>query len=221
MRPPSIDPAELRPRRRWYWIAGAIVVVCCVLGGVGLTVGIKSTLHQLPRHRAYFTAGDTVRSTLTTDETWAVYADAGTATRPYDMRCTVTGPDGTGVRTRTSSFTSTFTENGRLWDSMITFQVPRGARYTVRCDPGGGPAADLMLGTTFDLGGFIGGIAGGLAALYGLPAAGLFIGAIIATIVAARRSSHRKRLLFQRYGPPPPYGLPPGPPSWPPRPPGR
>ena len=210
---PSIDPSELRPARRWYWIAGIIAAAGIVIGVAGgVVLFVYGTTSMIPDRLTGLsgtgTASGNVR--LTAGQDWAVFA---TSDASWEVTCTVQGSSGNGTVTDPDE-TANFTSDGGTWWEVARIRVTADGTYRVGCAPKQdgtsmeAQSARYMVGEAPSLGAFFGGLFGGFAVLFGVPFIAVVIAAVICMVTGVRRGGHRKRLLAERYGPPrPPYPM--------------
>lgn len=207
---PAIDPAELRPRKRGYWIAGiiaAVGILIGVAGGAGLFVFAASSATPGTRIPLGGTGTATGSARLTSDRQWAVYS---TSDASWDVRCTATS--GTAKATVTDPSDDTdFSYHGRTWYKVAQVSIPADGTYAFTCTPSryataaeGLATAQYFVGDAASARTFITGIFGGFAVLFGVPFIAILVAVIIAVVTAVRRGNHKKRLIAERYGPP--YG---------------
>lgn len=207
---PLVSSRELRPGRAGYVVAGAVVLLC-ILGGVGAFVfGIGRAVVAFPELDRTFDAGVPTAVTLTADPEKVLFADRDLA----GSDCSVTGGPGEATF-RGISYSFEFSADGKQWHAVNRFAVSAAGTYTVTCAPrdrGAAGPVRFAVGDAPDLGGYFGGLFGGIAALAGLPCLGVVVGGTIALITAVRRSSTKKRLLAERTPryPPPAYPPPGG-----------
>ena len=190
-----VSNRELRPGRAGYLVAGVVVLFCVTAGVVAFVLGLRSAGDALPELARQFDAGAPTAVELTADPDKVLYADQDLT----GSDCSVSGPDG-AARFAGLSYSFSFTRDGRTWYAVNRFAVSADGTYTVTCNPRSGSAGGTVrfaVGDAPALGAF-GGLAGGIAALAGLPCLGVVIGGTIASITLVRRSGHKRRLLAER-----------------------
>lgn len=209
---PAIDPAELRPSKRGYWIAGIIAglgILIGVAGGVGLFVLAAGSVTPDTRIPLSGTGNATGNVRLTAGQDWAVYA---TSDASWDVQCTATsGATKAAVTQPGDDFD--FTDHGHTWYKVAEVKAPADGTYAFSCTPSqyatdaeGLATAQYFVGDSNSAKSFIGGIFGGFAVLFGVPFIAIVLAVIIGVVTGVRRGNHKKRLLAERYGPPPGYG---------------
>jgi ABC-type antimicrobial peptide transport system permease subunit len=216
--PVLVDPSELRPRRKWFWIAGIVAGVGILVGlGGGIGLFVYGATSVMPDTRTTLqgtgTAAGGVR--LTAGRDWAVFS---TTDSSWEVKCAATGPGGRAASVTDPNETMNFTHDGATWHEVARVKAPVDGTYQMRCAPTGfQPTADMasaryMVGEAPSLGAFFGGLFGGFAVLFGVPFVAVLAAVIISVVTGVRRGNHRKRLLAERSGgygppgpPPPPY----------------
>lgn len=214
---PPIDPSELRPGKRGYWIAGIIAVIGIIIGvggGVGLFVYGFSMIEPDTKSMLSGTGSATGNVRLTADQEWAVYSTASTS---WDVRCTATSGSNTASVTDPDS-AENFTSGGQTWYLVAQVKAPADGTYAFTCGPSPDAvdndvnSAHYFIGEASSFGTIFGSVFGGFAVLFGVPLIAIVVAVIIAAVTGVKRGNHRKRLMAERYGPPPGppgYGPPP------------
>lgn len=206
--PPRIDPSELRPKRRWYVVAvviGAVVVLAGV-GGFVYGVVTAATAGGIGER---FPVGETATVRLAPQPQPAIYVSELDDGHAPSTECTVTSTTGDEVRVTRPSFAFTYTRGGTTWHLRYLVHAPAPGEYRVSCRPtSGNVSTEHAMGQAPRTEQFFGGLFGGLASLFVLPAIGLAVGGTLAIVVGTRRSNHRRRLQAARAqsGPYPPPG---------------
>lgn len=186
-----IDPAILRPRRRWFVVAGVVAFVGIVVGGVIFAVVLLSVLNEA-KPVATFGSGQTVTVSLVASPRPAIYvSDPGS----LSGRCTVTSSSGQQVPITQLLNVETLVFGGQRWQVGYHIDVPGPGEYRVTCT---GPAARYGVGTPPSTARLIGAI----LALVLIPGVSIVIAVIITVVVLVRRGRNRRRLLAET-GPPP------------------
>jgi hypothetical protein len=178
---PPIDPGTLRPRRRWYLVAVGIAVVFTLVGVGGFVAGVSSVGRSIPHLQYILQDGQGQGAVqLEAGQKYATYVPVGTT-----GTCTY----GKGVTAEALNGTFTVAQGGRSWRSVEGLRVATTGRYQVSCAGGVFAVGDRPQGAR------VAGLAGGLAALAGLPCLGFVLGGALALMVALRRAGNRRRLL--------------------------
>lgn len=186
--PPQIPANELRPGRHWYGTAAAIAVVLVVLGVVIGLYRFNNAIDAVDTDH-HFANGDTVALRLEPESEKTIWIrDRGPSAA---QECSITGP---GDAALTDPGIDVFLTHDEAWNPLYTIDVPRAGNYEVTCSSQG--PSRYAIG---DSGGMIA-FVGGLIRAIALPIFGISICAVIILVTAVRRSSHRKRLLAERYG---------------------
>lgn len=206
--PPRIDPAELRPRTRWFWIAGIIAAVGILVGvGGGVALFVYGAGSIMPDSRTTLTGTGTAtgQARLTADKDWAVYS---TTDSSWDIECTAE-QGGQRATVTDPGEESNFTRNGETWYEVARVKVPADGTYAFSCRPTADAigsdvqTARYFVGEASSVGTFIGSLFGGFAVLFGVPFVAILAAVIIAVVTGVKRGNHRKRLTAERYGRPP------------------
>lgn len=210
---PAIDPAEVRPTKRGYWIAGIIAgigILIGVAGGAGLFVLAAASVTPSTRIPLNGTGTATGNVRLTAGQNWAVYS---TSDASWDVECTaMSGAKKAAVTQPGGDFD--FTDHGRTWYKVAEVKAPGDGTYAFNCAPSryatdaeGLANAQYFVGDSNSAKTFIGGIFGGFAVLFGVPFIAIVTAVIIGVVTGVKRGNHKKRLMAERYGAPrPPYG---------------
>ncbi|TQS40997.1 hypothetical protein [Cryptosporangium phraense] len=176
-----VDSRQLRPRRVWYVVAVLIAVLFTAVGVGAFALGVVSAVKSIPDFTRTAQSGEIDLQ----PGVYGIFVPEGSSTS-----CSY----GDGITATTPGGTFTFTRDGSSWTWASTITVEKAGTYSIKCDAG-----RYALGGKPELGMFAGSVAGGIAALAGLPCLGITIGGIIALVVGLRRSSHKKRLQAYRY----------------------
>ena len=204
---PPIDPAELRPRKRWFWIAGVIAAAGILIGvGGGVALFVYGAGSIMPDSHSALTGTGTAtgRAQLTADKDWAVFS---TTDASWDVACTAE-QGGRRASVTDPGENSNFTRNGETWYEVARVKVPADGAYVFSCRPSADATgsdvqtAHYFVGEAPELGTFFGGLFGGFAVLFGVPFLAVLAAVIISVVTGVKRGNHRKRLMAQRYGPP-------------------
>ncbi|MEU6677933.1 hypothetical protein [Streptomyces sp. NPDC046925] len=189
--PPRIDAGELRPRRRWFVVAGLIAAVCVGIGIASFVMTLTSTVDSVDDTEA-FASGQSVTLRIGPEDDAAIYVRS-----PFlaSAHCeVVSGPTGSVPRVTTPDSTFTVTKGSVEWQRVFVLKADTAGDYGVRCeDPRG--ALTFAPGDDADLASFVGGIVVTVV----VPLLGLLAGAGIAIIVGVRRGRHRRWLEAQAY----------------------
>ncbi|MEV8317373.1 hypothetical protein AB0Q95_24705 [Streptomyces sp. NPDC059900] len=189
--PPRIDAGELRPRRRWFVVAGLIAAVCVGIGIASFVMTLTSTVDSVDDTEA-FASGRSVTLRIGPEDDAAIYVRS-----PFlaSAHCeVVSGPAGSVPRVTTPDSTFTVTKGSVEWQRVFVLEADTTGDYGVRCDDPRG-ALTFAPGDDADLASFVGGIVVTVV----VPLLGLLAGAGIAIIVGVRRGRHRRWLEAQAY----------------------
>ncbi|MEV0317127.1 hypothetical protein ACIBKX_36745 [Streptomyces sp. NPDC050658] len=188
--PPRIDPRQLRPRLRWFVVAGVLAALCVAVGIVSFVLTLTSAVDSVDDGRA-FASGESVTVRISPDDDAAVFVRSPFVARAH---CKVSGPPGTTPRVTAPGGTFNVSKGGARWERAFVLKADTDAEYRVLCDD---PNRDLTFapGDSADVSSFVGGVA--VTVL--VPLGGILAGAALAIIVGVRRGRHRRWLEAQAY----------------------
>ncbi|MGW6055191.1 serine/arginine repetitive matrix protein 2 [Streptomyces sp. NPDC055189] len=189
--PPRIDAGELRPRRRWFVVAGLIAALCVGIGIASFVMTLTSTVDSVDDSEA-FTSGQSVTLRIGPDDAAAIYVRSPFISRAHCE--VVSAPAGSVPRVTTPDSTFTVTKGSVEWQRVFVLKADTAADYRVQCDDPRG-ALTFAPGDDADFASFVGGIVVTVV----VPLLGLLAGAGIAIIVGVRRGRHRRWLEAQAY----------------------
>ncbi|MGW5738761.1 MULTISPECIES: hypothetical protein [Streptomyces] len=195
--PPRIDAGQLRPRRRWFVLAGVIAAVCVGIGVASFLLTLTSTVDSVDDDKA-FPSGRSVTLRIGPDDDAAIYVRSPFVARAHCE--VVSAPAGSEPRVTVPGSTFTVTKGSSEWQRAFVLKTDTDADYRVRCDDPRG-VLTFAPGDDADLASFVGGIVVTVV----VPVLGLLAGSGIAIIVGVRRGRHRRWLEAQAY-----YGHQPG-----------
>ena len=209
--PPHIPSSELRPSVAWFWVAGAIGVVCTGLSVLLFISFFSSLVDDLTGPLTELRAPGKVTLELDAGAERTIYRQERVDGRPVpgasgrDPACEVTRQGGGVVELNDTLFPWTLTRSGGRYEAMFAFTAPDDGSYLVSCSPSGNGDARLPLAIGESIG-FLdlvkkGG--GALALFFG----GLIVAGAIAITTGVMRSNHKTRLQRERRAasaPPPP-----------------
>ncbi|MEP1126541.1 MAG: hypothetical protein ABJH68_21865 [Ilumatobacter sp.] len=175
--PGSAQPkADIRPRARWFWIGGLVMVLGVVLAivlGVFGVIGISDTVDDFARVSP---GTDEVRIDSAGD--YVIYAEDGS----FFADVQVLSPDGEPVTTSRYSTELTYDLGGRNGQAVSTFEAPSSGTYTVTTD------TRIAIGPS---------VAGELVRAILIPfivtGLGILLGLIVIIVTAVKRSNSKKR----------------------------
>lgn len=172
-----VDKAAIRPKARWFWIGGGIIVLgiaAAILFGVLGFIGIADKVDDFARVSP---GSDTVRIDSTGE--YVIYSETGS----FFVSVEVLSPDGEPVRTSRYLTDLNYTFGGNSGQAVATFDADDTGRYTITTD------SDIAIGTS---------IAGDLLRTILIPfvigGLGFLIGLIVIIVTAVKRSGSKKRL---------------------------
>ena len=177
--PPGYPNTDIRPKARWFWIGGGIMVlgiVGAIAFGILSFIGISNKVDDFARVSP---GSDTVRIDSTGE--YVIYAEDGS----FFASVEVISPDGEPVPTSRYLTGLEYNFNGRSGQAVATFDADDTGRYTVFTD------TDVAIGTS---------IAGDLLRTILIPFAivglAILIGLIVIIVTAVKRSGSKKRAAF-------------------------
>jgi hypothetical protein len=189
--PPHIDTRQLRPRRRWFVVAGVIAALCVGVGIASFALTLNSAVDSVDDGEA-FASGRSVTLRFGPDDDAAIYVRS-----PFDARAhceVVSAPAGSRPRVTTPGSTFSVAKGGERWERAFVLKTDTDADYRVRCDDPRG-ALTFAPGDDADVSSFVGGVVVTVA----VPLAGLLTATGVAIIVGVRRGRHRRWLEAQAY----------------------
>jgi hypothetical protein len=195
-RAPVVDPAELRPRRWWYGLAGAVAgLLAGAVAGVRAVLGLFQ-MTQLER----FTTDEPFDVDLGPGEPTSIYVRQDDADTLPLVDCSAEASAGATIDLTEPDLTTTVLSDGDIWVAEYDVDVSASGTFTIECrgfesleelELGIGPRADPL--AIVDRNG------PWMLVAAGLTGAGVAIG----LVVGLRRTSHQRRLMAgRRAGPP-------------------
>ena len=198
---PSIDSSLIRPRRLWYWVAGAVFVA----GAAVAVVLSVATFRSVTGDITQFSTPNEVTVDLEPGDRRTIYVQTlmdgsetvvGSSPPTSDeLVCRVVGPTGpTEVSDITGSFT--LTRGDDEYQALLRFEARSSGAHRVSCrerrpeTEHGIPGEPLAIGPYVGVSGFIGSIFGIFASFLG----GALLAILIAVLTAVLRHRHRRRL---------------------------
>jgi hypothetical protein len=196
--PPYIPSSQLRPSRTWFWVAGAIGVICAALSVVLFISFFSSLVDDLTGPLTELRTPGQVAVELEEGAERTIYRQQREDGRPIpgangrEPTCTVTRADGGLVEVNDTLFAWTLKRNGDRYEALYNFTASAAGSYEVACDQRDEnlPAVPLAVGESIGFWDLITKGAGALALFFG----GLIIAGAIAIITAVMRDNHKKRL---------------------------
>jgi hypothetical protein len=186
--PPPIDPRRLRPSRRWYLLAP----IPALVGVVVAIVLVVSFVNRLDPDLDHFTTERAALVSVRAGE-HAIYVQTGGTRGARDvpaseLDCRVAQVGGDDRSLPIDTTTAVMLDvNGDSYESRFSFDAPRSGVYRVRCT---GPRdLPLAVGPHLSVGQFV-----SLAFAVAAFLIGAILSAVIAIVVAVKRSNHKQRL---------------------------
>ena len=193
--PPYIPGSQLKPSQAWYWVAGAVGVICAGFSVV-LFIGFFSSLvDDLTGPLTELRAPGEVSVQLEEGADRTIYRkvrESGTPVSPSapDPDCAVTGPDGGSVEVG-DTFEWTLKRSGDRYEALQDFSAAEAGTYRVACRlSDAARQVPLAIGESIAFWDLIKKGGGALALFFG----GLIIAGTIAIVTAVMRDNHKKRL---------------------------
>ncbi|MFC4112938.1 hypothetical protein [Nonomuraea zeae] len=149
--------------------------------------GIVSSVSDLAPTKT-FASGETVTVPIDPAEKPAVYVASDTA---INYQCQISGGPGQAKLIKTTG-SETVTNGSTVWEQILVINAPAKGDYQLTC--ANQEEASVSYGVGRQLSTAASGIAGGVAALFLIPGAGLLVGIVGTVVVLVRRSGSRKRL---------------------------
>lgn len=175
----TVDKADIRPKARWFWVGGGIMllgVIAAILFGVLGFVGIANKVDDFARVSP---GTDTVRIDSTGE--YVIYAENGSRFASVE----ILSPDGEPVATSRYLTGLEYDFNGQSGQAVSTFDADDTGRYTFTTD------TDIAVG---------GSIAGDLVRTILIPflvaGIGLLLGLVVIIVTAVKRSGSKKRAAY-------------------------
>jgi hypothetical protein len=198
--PPHIPSSELRPSTVWFWVAGAVGVVCVVVS-ILLFVNVFSGLvDDLTGPLTELEAPGEVTLELEEGAERTIYrqfreAGAPVASGAPDPTCTVSSPSGSAVEVG-DTFEWTLNRSGDRYRAIHDFSAPTAGAYTVSCETrdNSSERVPVAIGESIGLFELLAKAGAALALFFG----GLIVAGTIAGVTGVMRSNHKTRLQRER-----------------------
>ncbi|KAB8196095.1 hypothetical protein FH608_009635 [Nonomuraea phyllanthi] len=174
----------MKPRLWWIAPAWGVFLICTVAGVVLFGTGLVNSVNSLAPTKT-FASGETVTVPIDPANKPAVYLSSDTAVH---FECQISGE----AKLARPAARQTVTSGSIVWEQILVINAPSKADYQLTCTTQ--EEADVRYGVGRELAAAATGLAGGTAALFLLPAAGLLIAVVATVVVLVRRSGARKRL---------------------------
>lgn len=192
-----MSPADITPRKRWYWIAAALVVVGVVLGCAAFFLTAKIFSDALPDAGKTFPSGQASTVQFTSTDELVVYVQLA-----FDMDPNQSVPSNTTVCTAGPDVTlSKISEQivlsdqsaRRMWQAVYTAKAAATGDHELTCEQEDGSVATYGLGKMPWGGSLVAGV-GTFVVAIGLPCLCILVAAIIIVVVAVKRGKNKRRL---------------------------
>ena len=182
----------------WFWVAGAVGVICTGLSVVLFISFFSSLVDDLTGPLTEFRAPGEVTLELDADAERTIYRQERDDGRPIpaangrEPACRITRGGGGVVELNDTLFPWTLKRNGDRYEALYGFTAPDDGSYRVACNPNGnaGEPVPLAIGESIGFWDLIKKGAGALALFFG----GLIVAGAIAIVTAVMRDSHKRRL---------------------------
>ncbi|GIG65300.1 hypothetical protein Pen01_15950 [Phytomonospora endophytica] len=192
-----MSPADITPRKRWYWIAAALVVVGVVLGCGAFFLTAKIFSEALPDAGKTFPSGQAAVVQFTSTDELVIYVQLA-----FDMDPNQSVPANTTVCTAGSDVTLKKVTDQivlsdqsarRMWQAVYTAKAAATGDHELTCDQEDGSVATYGLGEMPWGGSLVAGV-GTFVVAIGLPCVCILAAAVIVIVVLVKRRSNRRRL---------------------------
>ncbi|WP_246267175.1 hypothetical protein [Nonomuraea typhae] len=168
----------------WVGVAWGVAVLFVIAGIVVFVTGLAGGVTSAAPSGS-FAPGQQSTVTIDPGDRPALYLTRGTQ---VSWECQING----NAKLINVPANQTVTVNDTSWELIALINAPAAGDYQVTCTID--PSAPTRFGVGSDLSTAAGGIVGGVAALFLLPALGVLIAIVWTVVVVVRRGSHRKRL---------------------------
>ncbi|MGN9837988.1 hypothetical protein ACTMTI_07690 [Nonomuraea sp. H19] len=162
-------------------------MVCAVAGVAVFIGGVGSSVSDLAPTKT-FASGESVTVPIDPADKPVIYLASNAAVR---YECEISGGPGPAKLAKTTG-SQTITLGSTVWEQILVINAPAKGDYQLTCT--NEEQATVRYGVGRPVTAAVGGVAGGLAALFLIPGAGLLIAIIGTVVVLMRRKASRKRL---------------------------
>jgi hypothetical protein len=192
-RPVTIDPATLRPVRKWYLLGVAIIVL-------GLTAGLGAFIFSVtafPTLHHEFASGESTSLHIANREELTIYTTEDfTPSNSSHTTLTCQAKSGNShgkVTLHRYTYVEKWAHESPEWQALYKLSVSQPGTYRISC------TSDTP-GIRFALGKHINGwrIFGGIIGTFAFPGLGILLGGSVILVVAFKRYHHKSRLRNER-----------------------
>jgi hypothetical protein len=182
----------------WFWVAGAVGVICAGLSVVLFISFFSSLVDDLTGPLTELRAPGEVTLALDADAERTIYRQEREDGRPVpgaigrEPACRITRDGGGVVELNDTLFPWTLKRNGDRYEALYSFTAPEDGSYRVACNPNdnAGEPVPLAIGESIGFWDLIKKGGGALALFFG----GLIVAGAIAIVTAVMRDNHKRRL---------------------------
>ncbi|MEV0649793.1 hypothetical protein AB0I28_31510 [Phytomonospora sp. NPDC050363] len=192
-----VSPADVTPKKRWYWIAAVLAVLGVVLGCGAILLTGKIFSGALPDSGKTFPSGELSSVQFTSTNEQVIYVQL-----PFDVNSNTSIPPNNTVCTGGPAVTlEKVTEEimlpdqgaNRMWRAVYTATASSTGDHALMCEQSDGEIATYGLGEMPWGGAMLAGVGFFILAI-GLPCLCILIALVIVVVVIVKRRSNRKRL---------------------------
>lgn len=186
-----LDPRQIRPSRGWYVLAFLVPVLGVIVGVVALALSFTSAAKTAPELFLKSDSGASSSTRLVGGRSYQIYVpQAAVASASCTLDNTTTATVTRALDDAAARDLESFNSDGVTWQAHDVVDVTTTDVYKISCGGTKFAVADQDKTDTAR----VKKLAGGAYGFAGLPCAAITFGVVIGVVVAARRSSSRKRL---------------------------
>lgn len=192
-----VSPADIRPKTKWFWVAGIIALVGIVLGCAAFFLAGKLWSNALPDSASTFMSGEPTKVQVDGNEEKLIYiqlpySDNGRKSAPPNLTECRSSPEVTLTKPNYDLMLPD-SEAKRDWQAVYTLKASTAGTFDLICAQSDGTQATYGIGS-MPFGGAVFAGAGSLLFGIGLPCVCVLIALIIVVVVIVKRRNARQRL---------------------------